>query len=133
MFDDFRFDGDLVLIFGFVIAIILINAIAHVMRVNAQQKTIREALASGQTLDAKTVKALGIRERDDEGSRGGLATGGLILIAAAAALVIFGFMLNIASGEDEIIPVMIGVSAFPGLIGVALLLVAAFKKGDDEA
>ncbi len=118
------FYNDLVVIFGFVIVIVTVNAIAGVFRSNQKQKTIREMLNAGQSLDADTIKALGM----DRQNKGGEATGGAIMLAVAAAMVFLGYWLSVADNNPEVLYALGGAAAFPGFIGLALLLVGMFKK-----
>lgn len=98
------------------------------------QETVREAIRSGQTLDADTIKALGAPQRKNDGN-GDLKTG-LILIAVAAAFVVLGFAIGqVEPGEaDEAVPIMLAIAAFPGFIGAVLILfglTSGRRKRDD--
>ncbi|MCI5044519.1 MAG: DUF6249 domain-containing protein [Aquisalinus sp.] len=112
------------IVFGFVIAIILINAVASIIKNAQQQQTIREMLKSGQPIDEKLIASLGI-ERED---RGGSVTGGFVLVAVAVALVLLGYFGGHVSGEPNAMLAMIGVAAFPGLIGVVLIISGLLNK-----
>ncbi len=121
------FNGDMAVVFSFVIAIVLINAIAGVFKSNQLQKTVREAMKSGQQLDAKTIAALGL----ERASGGGSVTGGFVLIAVAAALLLLGYFGGGFADEPNAVFAMLGVAAFPGLIGVVLVISGMLNRGKD--
>ena len=120
--------------------IMVIAIVVTVFYFNSKNKraileTVREAVRSGQTLDPETVRALGMPQKKSEG---GDLKAGLILMAVAAALVVLGFAIGRAEpgDADEIVPVMTAIAAFPGFIGVVLVLFglasASRRKKDRE-
>ena len=113
--------GDPIGVFGVVLLIILIGSVSSWLKVRAQQATLREAIRSGQPVDPAL---LGTIERDRIDPRG-LMIGGLVTVAVAIALPVFGWQIGRVSGDAEVFGVMLGVAAFPGLVGLALLLGAA--------
>lgn len=108
--------------FLMVVGIVVVVAWASNANRRAVQETVREAIKSGQTLDADMVKALGAPGRKPDGS-GDLKTG-MILIAVAAALLVLGVAVGrVEPGNaDEAVPIMLAVATFPGFIGVVLVL-----------
>jgi hypothetical protein len=84
----------------------------------ASQKTFRLALEKGNELTPELVKQLG----EPEPSKDRDLRRGLIWLALGIALVIMGFAVN----EPEAIGPMTGSAAFPGLIGVAYLIMWRF-------
>ncbi|WP_051881425.1 hypothetical protein [Parvularcula oceani] len=117
--------------FGFVVLIVLITSIASWLKAQAVQETIREAIRAGVPLDAATVRELKRSAGEDEGG-GGRGVAGLILIAVAVALILFGFIVGKASDDPQVFPILTAVSLFPGAIGVALL-VHARRERDERA
>lgn len=104
--------------FIMVIAIVLTVFYFNSKNKRAILEVVREASRNGQTLDADTIKALGMPEKKREG---GDLKAGLILIAIAAALLVLGYAIG--SVEDETaMPIMAAVAAFPGFIGIVLVL-----------
>ncbi len=106
-------------IFGSVVLVVWIVQ-AHGARVRqATQETIRKAIESGQQLTPELIKALGAPRRQ----KGGDLRWGLIWLAIALAFAIFGAMFLFVDDGDanEAVPVMMGIAAFPGMIGLALL------------
>ncbi|WP_306251944.1 DUF6249 domain-containing protein [Parvularcula sp. IMCC14364] len=114
-------------VFGFVIAIILINAVASVIKNAQQQQTIREMLKNGQPLDEKMIESLGV-EREGRGSS---VTAGFILIAVAVALVLLGYFGGNISDEPDAAIAMLGVAAFPGLIGLVLIISGMLNRPNE--
>jgi hypothetical protein len=84
----------------------------------ATQKTFRLALEKGNELTPELIRQMGEPEpaKDKDLRRG------LIWLALGIALVIMGFAVN---EPDAIGPIM-GSAAFPGLIGVAYLIMWRF-------
>jgi hypothetical protein len=84
-------------------------------------ETVREASRNGQTLDAETIKALGMPSKK---SQGGDLKAGAVLIAIALAILVLGLSIGGIDDADaaEAVPVMAAIAAFPGFIGVVLLL-----------
>jgi len=83
-----------------------------------RSKTHKESLAiidklveRGETVNEETVKALGARPVSPQRD----LKIGMILIAIAAALVIFG---NVVPDEDEAPRVLMGIASFPFLVGL---------------
>ena len=127
---DFGFGWDAPLgVFGFVILIILIGNLFSWLKVRAQQETLREAIRSGQPLDPSIVETLDSGRREN---REGLFVGGLITLAAAAALVLFGWQMGRVADEPDLLGVMLAVAAFPALVGIALLVTAAVTRRKDS-
>ena len=77
--------------FLMVVAIVLTVFYFNSKNKRAVLDTVREAARNGQTLDAETIKALGMPQKKNEG---GDLKSGLILIAIAAALIVLGFAIG---------------------------------------
>ncbi|XBQ15494.1 MAG: DUF6249 domain-containing protein [Oceanicaulis sp.] len=122
--------------FTMVVLIVALNVWAGASRRKQVMETVRDAIRSGQNLDADTVRALGAEGPKKEG---GDLKAGLILIAVAAALVVFGYAVGSADVSDtpEVVAIFSAIAAFPGFIGVVLVLFglanAAKRKNDDAA
>lgn len=84
----------------------------------ATQKTFRTALEKGNELTPELIRQMGKPEppKDRDLRRG------LIWLALGVALVIMGFAVD----EPDAIGPMIGSASFPGLIGVAYLVMWRF-------
>lgn len=125
------FDHGQIGIFGFVLAIVLIGSLFQYLKVRSNNETIRQMVASGQPVDREMLRHLG---RESDSGPGGLITGGVITLAAAAALYLFGEQIGQVAGDDEVGPVFRAIALFPGLIGAALVVVGAagvvFRRRD---
>lgn len=84
----------------------------------ATQETFRLALEKGSELSPEFIKQLG----DPEPHKDRDLRRGLIWLALGLALVILGFTIN----QPEAIGPIVGSSAFPGLIGIAYLIMWRF-------
>lgn len=94
-------------------AVLIINQIARLIRNFSLQRTVRDAIIKDSPGLSELI------ERMDEG-RGRTTLGderaGLVLIALAAALAIYG---AIAAPADDVTNV-VGLAMFPGFVGIAL-------------
>jgi hypothetical protein len=119
-------------VFTMVAAIVGFNAWASTAKRKQVMETVRDAIRSGQQLDPQTIKALGAQEKP----KGGDLKSGLILIAIASAFVLLGFAVSGEEFADEpgLVMIMAAVAAFPGFIGVVLVLFGLFnlRKDKDE-
>lgn len=115
-------------LFAMVVAIVALNVIGSASRRKAVLETVREAVRSGQELSPETIKALGVQEKP----KGGDLKAGAILIAVAAALLVMGWAIQTTTADDEAFPIMLAMSAFPGFIGVVLVLFGLFSKKKDQ-
>lgn len=100
-------------VFGF---IPLIVWIVYYFRTKAHARTadlIGKMVDRGDAITPETVKALGIRGAN---ANADLKTG-LILIALAAAFVIFGLSIP----DEEATEIMRAIASFPFLVGLALI------------
>lgn len=111
--------------FIMVVAIVLTVFYFNSKNKRAILETVREASRNGQSLDAETIKALGMPQKNREG---GDLKAGLILIAIAAALVVLGFAIE-AVEDETVLPIMGAVAAFPGFIGVVLVVFGLANAG----
>lgn len=122
VFDGFGIFGGAPLgVFGFVVLLALIGGVSSWLKVRAVQETIQAAIQAGTPLDPATIRELkGTGDTDDGPANYGLV--GLILLAVAAALIVFGAAVGLGGEGDKAFYVFIGIAAFPGLIGVAFLI-----------
>ncbi|MEM9234296.1 MAG: DUF6249 domain-containing protein [Pseudomonadota bacterium] len=111
-------------VFTFVIILVFIGSFLSYQKQRQKNQQIKEAQRSGQTIDPELLKDL--KSDDDDG---GGVTAGFILIAVAVGLVFMGYQIGEVSGDSEIFPLMQGVAAIPGLIGVVLIIGGLISKG----
>lgn len=117
-------------VFAMVAAIVGFNAWASTAKRKQVMETVRDAVRAGQQLDPQTIKALGAQQKP----KGGDLKSGMILIAVAAAFVTLGFALSSAemAAEPGLFMVMASIAAFPGFIGIVLVLFGLFNRKRDE-
>ena len=112
-------------LFGMVLGIVVTVTYFNSRNRRAMLDTVQEAVRAGQTLDTELVKSLGVKQ----GRTGGDIRSGLILIAVALGLVALGRAVEMAvpvfqrnADTPEMMILMSGVAAIPGLIGVVLVI-----------
>lgn len=115
-------------LFAMVVAIVAINVAGSASRRKAVLATVQEAIRSGQELKPETIKALGVQEKP----KGGDLKSGAILLAVAAALIVLGFAVSGLEPDQEVLSIMAAIAAFPGFIGVVLILFGLFSKKKDQ-
>jgi uncharacterized membrane protein YwzB len=113
--------------FVMVIAIVWFASQARAKSNQAIQKTVQKAIEKGIELTPETVKALGVQP--DRGPHRDLRSG-MILIAVALGLVVMGTAIGFTDGDEEVMPILAGVAAIPGFIGLALIGMHIFIKND---
>jgi len=90
------------------------------------QATVQKAIEKGVELTPETIRALGVKPKSPNSD----LRSGVVLLALAIAFVTLGASIGNQSGEDAF-PIMLGVSAFPGLIGLALIGLHFMLKGKE--
>lgn len=119
--------------FAIIPAIVLIvQAYGHSGRKQIQE-TIRVAISNGQTLSPETIKALGAKPAKSNGD----LRWGVILLAIALAFITLAFAIpagDLVHGGimNETIWPLVGVAAFPGLVGIALIALHFMLRETDE-
>jgi amino acid transporter len=119
----------------FVMVVLIIVTVFYFNSKNrrAVLETVREASRNGQNLDAETIKALGMPQKQTEG---GDLKAGAILIAVALAFLVLGLSIGTIDDRDasEAMPILAAVAAFPGFIGAVLILfgIAGARKRKQE-
>jgi len=91
------------------------------------QVTVQKAIEKGIELTPDTIKALGVKPRSQYGD----LRWGIILLATALAFMMLGKGIEVV-GDENVLPIMLGVAAFPGLIGLALILMHFLLRGKDK-
>ena len=89
----------------------------------AMQETIRIALDKGQELTPELIDRLGSPKKPKDGD----FRLGVIWIAVAVGFAMLGFAIP----EEEAMGPLLGVAAFPFVIGIAFLILNKFAKQDD--
>ena len=81
------------------------------------QQTIRTAIDKGQELSPDLVESLGTSQKRSKYQD---LRNGMIWLAVGAGTALFGVAMG--QIEDEIMPIMAGVSAMPFMIGIAYVI-----------
>jgi hypothetical protein len=87
------------------------------------QQTIRTAIDKGQELTPELVESLGsprkpVKDKDLRLS--------LIWMAIALGIALFGFAMS--SVDEEVFPIMLGISAFPFMLGLAYAIMWRYTE-----
>ena len=113
---------------AFVAVCVIAGVASSVIRNRETQKTIRQAIEKGQTLDPATLDRLlhgGTPAAQPAGqTRFGMITGGLIMLCIGAGLGVMGWFISF--NKQEAFYPMLGVAFLVGMIGVGLLISSAF-------
>lgn len=111
----------------FVAAIIVVGVWDKIRKRDAQHETLRRVIESGQPIDeVLTDKLLQITGGSDQLERD-MMVAGVIMLALAPALVLFGWLLSVVAG-DVMIRVMLAVAALVAVLGVGFLVVARIVR-----
>lgn len=98
------------------VALIFIFAFYFGQRKQAEvQQTIRKAVENGSQLTPDLVRSIGAPKMPHNTD----LRRGIILIAIAVAIALFGW--SVSYYDDEGMMAMLGIAAFPGLVGLAYL------------
>jgi len=121
-------------VFGSVVLIVWVIVSNRTRRNKEILETVRSAIQAGQELSPETIRALGVERK----KKGGDIRWGIILVSIALAFVTLGFTIGAVDGGDaeEAFVIMTGVAAFPGFVGVALILMGTLmrdKSNDNDA
>lgn len=116
-----------VALFGSIIGIVWLVSFFNSRKRSTIHETLRHAIDKGQVLSDEMMVRLSLA---NDPVRADLRRG-VLFIAAGLAFAFLGFMLGMEDG-DTIRP-MIGVSAFPVLLGMAYLGLWAFGRGERKA
>lgn len=120
-------------VFGSVVLIVWVIVSNRTRRNREVLETVRTAIQSGQAMTPETIRALGVERK----KKGGDIRWGVILVSIALAFVTLGYTIGAVDGGDaeEAFVIMTGVAAFPGFVGVALIVMGLTMrdKNDDNA
>lgn len=114
--------------FIMVVAIVAIPAWLKSRDRREMQKTLRSAIDKGQPLPPEVIDAI-----SKEGARPPSTAHrdmriGVIWLAVALGVGLFGWMMGYADGDNDIFYVLSGVAAIPGFIGLAFIILSFFNK-----
>ena len=115
----------------FVGVCVVAGVASTIFRHRETQKTIRQAIERGQTLDPETMERLLRADRPPPSNPHGFLVGGIVLLFLGFGLGLMGWFISFDS-RDALYP-MIGVGSLVGLLGLSLLVAGALvgkKKGE---
>jgi hypothetical protein len=114
----------------FVATCVVAGVASSVLRHREAQKTIRQAIEKGQTLDPATLDVLLRSDRPPppkpQDSRAFLLFGGIMLLAVGAGLGAIGFFLSV--NDPKALYPGLGAGSLVGMLGVGLLVVRAMIR-----
>ncbi len=119
-------------LFGIILGIVWVVQSHGYRTRKSVQETIQEAIKAGQNLTPETIRAIGTKPRP----KGGDLRVGVIWLSVALAFIALGASIQVMLPADELddmgpfLP-MLGVAAFPGFVGLALIILH-FVLGDKD-
>ena len=119
--------------FGMIAAIVIVPSYLKSRERKEMQATLRSAIEKGQPLPPEVIEAL---SKDNIKPRPTAARDlrvGVILLAVSIGVALFGYAFNFVGGfeESKAVAPIIGLSAIPGMVGLAFIILSAFNKTKD--
>ncbi len=111
----------------FIAVVVVASVIGQAFRHRETQKTIRQAIERGQTLDPQTLERLLAADRPPPPNRTGLAIGGLVMVCLGGGVALMGWFGS--HNNPEMFYQARGGGALIAMIGVPLLIASAFMRG----
>lgn len=121
-----------IMFFGTIIVLVLVPRWMKSREREAMQSTLRAAIEKGQPLPTEVMEAI-TRDRPQPPSAARDLRTAIIWMGIAAGLVGFAYALGQSADSAEAFWPLIGISAFPGFVGVAYLLNAALNRGKGKS
>ncbi len=115
----------------FVAIIASVSVLSTVFRHRETQKTIRQAIERGQSLDPQTLERLLSADRPPAPTKAGLGIGGIVLVCLGVGFALMGWFAS-QTKPDALYPGL-GVGSLIGMLGVALLLASLFVRSRNGA
>lgn len=114
--------------FLMVVAIIAIPAWLKSRDRREMQQTLRAAIDKGQPMPPEIIEAMSKEGAKPPSTAARDLRVGVIWLAVAIGVAAAGWGLSYADGDSEIFYVMGGLSAIPGFIGLAFIVLSFFNK-----
>lgn len=90
----------------------------------AQHETLRRIIESGKDVDAEVIeRVMNDGSRRDK-SEGELKVAGYITMSAAPGLVLLGYFVELASGNEKVFTILLGVAGLVFFVSIGLLVSA---------
>lgn len=114
----------------FIAICVVAGAWGSISRNRENQKTIRQAIDKGQTLDPQTLEALMRSNGPPPPDPRGFLVGGLVLLFIGVGLPVMGWFIALGTSphSDDAFYPMIGVGCLVGLLGAALLVASVLLR-----
>ncbi len=117
-----------VLIFGGIPAIMIFSRYFKSRERQQMQETIRMAIEKGQPLPPEMIDAISRDVRPSPSASRDLRIG-FIWIGVAVGMAAFGYALGFNEDTGHAFYPMLGLAAFPGFIGLALIILGLLGRG----
>lgn len=116
---------------GFVASAVVSGIWYSIREKQAQHETLRQIIASGKDVDADIID----RVMSDGGkSETDLKVGGYITMSVAPGLILLGYVLKVASNNDQILTILAGVAGLVFFVAIGLLVAArVVERGNAES
>lgn len=112
--------------FLMVVAIVVIPAWLKSRERREMQATLRTAIEKGQPLPPEVIETISRENVKPPASAARDLRTGVILLAVAFGIGIFGYAVSFAE-MDAYYPI-VGIAAIPGMIGLAFIILSFFNK-----
>jgi len=106
---------------GFIASCVVSGIWYSIREKQAQHDTLNRMIESGKEIDAELVDKI---FSDDTDTEEGLKIAGYITMSAAPGLALLGYVLQVASDNDKIFTIMLGVGGLAFFVSIGLLFSA---------
>ncbi|MDJ0814312.1 MAG: hypothetical protein QNJ23_11325 [Woeseiaceae bacterium] len=106
---------------GFIAAVVVAGIWYAIREKEAQHETLRRIIESGKDVNVEVID----RVMSDGGkSETDLKVGGYITLFVAPGLALLGYVLRVATGEDKVFTILLGVAGLVAFVAIGLLVAA---------
>jgi Domain of unknown function (DUF6249) len=122
-----------VALFGMIAAIVIVPVWLRSKERKEMQATLRSAIDKGQPLPSEVIEALSREHIKPPATAARDLRVGVILLAVSIGIALFGYAFTFIGGfeESKVSFPIIGLSAIPGMIGLAFIVLSFFNKNKD--
>ncbi len=107
----------------FIAAIVVVGVWDNIRKRDAQHETLRRIIESGQSIDEELTDKLLALTGGSKTLEKDMWVSGLIILSIAPGLAVFGWVMSLVVAE-ELLPIMLAVSALLVSLGTGFLVVA---------
>ncbi len=106
---------------GFIATVVVAGIWYAIREKEAQHETLRRVIESGRDVNVEVID----RVMSDGGkSETDLKVGGYITLFVAPGLALLGYVLRVATGEDKVFTILLGVAGLVAFVAIGLLVAA---------